>query len=382
MLNDKMLRILINHSPNDTVSPSGKFDRYEGLFRDIDSEYSSLGNCDRSPLGRDIYHHHYVLSGRRQSIKPLTYYPERYRELRHKLYETKKCGGSIHVFGVLDLDSTAGSRKDLEVLVRDVVHTGLPIRLHLGIYYPSPTEYRRGINELIELSKAYRNIIIDSIFLLPEVLNETVAKNVAGKYISDKDGGICTNIYDYYDVPPKQTIFFSLERIKNNDIVLFASDQFGSLNVFANALADERDVTLYFYDSSNPTISAGLENIHQHVIVAGHDPLIMSYYLPNKGIDSPYVEHIRVDRPDEMLEMFASPHWGYHELPRLTLMAIDDIPQSSLSALEAMVARWQKEAADIALIHIVPFSYRPLDVVRNTRCADSFRQNIFAGVEL
>ncbi|HEY1074154.1 MAG TPA: hypothetical protein VGE59_00420, partial [Patescibacteria group bacterium] len=129
--------------------------RLEKTFRvgKLDGIYKlPYSHSPLSPAGTSPYSVLYSLS---HPSKELTHLkklePVHVRQLRDIAYRCRKSSGTLHIIGVLDDDSPFGKRRMVEALVRHFRPTGLKLVLHLGVWHPTPTEFRYGLKEIRSL---------------------------------------------------------------------------------------------------------------------------------------------------------------------------------------------------------------------------------------
>lgn len=223
--------------------------------------------------------------------------------------------GRMHVFGMLDQDSSYGNRRVLEHTIRHLSQTTHPFVVHILWDNPTPREYRLALNEIHSSLPSHGTVGSIAPIHLAHSYKDTK------KYF---DGIVGSSVTPFpHDVPLHDVPHFHDEQIAHpHDSYIFL----GTLNPFDRfhqKLRHELGIDMHAIDDNTPTPPwlRQMLDTHHHVLGISNRPHYLTSYAGN--IQHPYLETVVNDSSETLLEMLISPHFGYPQDPAHTIVMLD-----------------------------------------------------------
>lgn len=205
------------------------------------------------------------------------------RSLRASIHKARTQQGRVHVIGLLDVDSPAGSRSALESLLRQTHGLGLNFIVHPAIWHATPTEQQYGMREL-------------------QTLLNTDETELGALFDLHSDTG--ETLKSRFDRALPEHV-----RLQPEDVVVIVNHDMHGLHAFADHLADYYGVMVTALAHDVPAAPPLLDSLsrRKHVVSAVNRP---SYERAYAGtVSHPYYESYYQPKATDLLGMLVSPQF-------------------------------------------------------------------------
>ena len=243
--------------------------------------------------------------------------PAIHRQLSRLARRYKSTGGVMHLIGFVDLDSPHGSRKIIEPIIRWARALSLPLTLHLGVWHPTPNEFRSGLREMSDLMG--EQIKLGSIFPVSDIYHPPALQ----RYVDELTGRLTSSPKTRTDLPIVASEVYDPEPIGPNDIFIVGNHSLHGLHNLVSALRDRGvDEIEPLADEPPPNAAASqLLNRHKHIIgFVTNQTYAQAFFGPQ--VD-PYLEVSYYPSPSELLAALAAPDFGAIRYAHRTIVLTD-----------------------------------------------------------
>lgn len=343
------------------------YDAYPHVFKtarhDNVKQYPHMS--PKSPAGSSheaIIHH---LSHNR-ALAPLHHVsPTALRTLRGVAHSQRVASTTVHVFGLLDNDSPFGSRRLLESLVRELAGLGLRVQLHVGVWDPTPREFRQGLKELLTIQRD--NVVLASLFPVKELIS--IHNGFVAYYINQLRDGAAAQKHE--PTLPLQTAFvFPGAHLSPNDQFVMANHDLHGLDTLVVSLEHEfgaPTLSLDAYEIQPPDHHMEHLNKQRHYVAVSARPTSYRAYFGSIA-DHPYFDAYHLNDSVDALEMLLSPHFGYHAKPFETTIFLDeDRDLRSDRLLSLYLGKINNESGHYSCYIVEPTQLHDITLITNTR---------------
>jgi hypothetical protein len=287
-----------------------------------------------SPMGSSPYATLYKLGHPQQHLRSsVEFTPSIVRQLRDTTYQSRKTGGTLHLFGIVDSDSPFGARPMLEKVIRHIKPSGVKVVLHLGVWHPTPNEFARGVNEL----KTFQDdqFIIGSLFPLANLFEQNATRCVDSILKPENN-----NRVPFSQLPLEVPIIVNSYLVGENDRFLVAHHSLHGMDALADAILSVTGQPLTTLDYDHPTAGSLQQTLdkNRHIVVITNRPSYAEAYAGSHP-DHPYYECLHNDSPKHVVEMLVSPHFGYSKKPYQTVVLLDEPRASEFDWLLSSLVR-------------------------------------------
>ncbi len=279
----------------------------------------------------------YSLGHPGETLSPVTTLsPAILRHFRHIAHGLRKQPQPLHIFCLVDDWSPYGSTRILEEAVRFFLPLSVSLVLHLIVWHPTPSEFRRVLSEARNFPFP---VEIGSIVPVTTLQEENSLAAYLDLLQTDQE-----HLFEMH-LPLSGASKLTRRRLAPTHQILFLNHNLHGLSLFGQQLEQYAQEGLTYCPSavaSPPAILSALDRSN-HIIAYTATPTYLQAYMGNE-VTHPYYESLVFRSSTELIGALLSPHLQYHHLPYRSLVFLEEETHADFDTLLASLLKQRKES--------------------------------------